>query len=297
MSGILVLGGSGMLGHKMFQVLGSRFPSTKCSLSSSTVDPVLERTGFFPPERVVLGLDMMDCRVLKSVLVQEKPDVLVNCVGVIKQRQEAHDPILSLSINSLLPHLLADYCEPWGGRVIHFSTDCVFSGRDGGYTEKSPSDAEDLYGKSKYLGEVHGANALTLRTSIIGHELKRFTSLLEWFLAQKGKVISGYRRVIYSGVTTNYLARVVGDLIQSHPDLTGLFQVAGRPVTKYDLLCLVRQAYGMDMVIEPEDVTVSDRSLAGDRFEAATGLKTPDWPELVAELSAEYPRYQVWRQK
>jgi len=296
MSRILVLGGSGMLGHKMFQVLGERFPGTKCSLSSANVDPYLAGSNLFFGDHMVLGLDVLDHVHLQEVLQEEKPDVVVNCVGVIKQRDEAHDPILSISINSLLPHLLADLCSSWGGRVIHFSTDCVFSGRDGSYTEESPSDAEDLYGKSKFLGEVQGPNALTLRTSIIGHELKNFASLLDWFLSQRGKTVSGYRKVLYSGVTTNYLARVVGDVIENHGDLSGLYQVTSQAISKYDLLCLVRDAYGLDVEILSEDTTVSDRSMIGDRFVDTTGIVTPPWPALVAELAAEFPRYQAWRQ-
>jgi len=290
------LGGSGMLGHKMFQVLGERFPGTKCSVSSTYVDPYLAGSNLFSGDQMVLGLDVLDHVHLQEVLQEEKPDVVVNCVGVIKQRDEAHDPILSISINSLFPHLLADLCSSWGGRVIHFSTDCVFSGRDGSYTEESPSDAEDLYGKSKFLGEVQGPNALTLRTSIIGHELKNFASLLDWFLSQKGKTVSGYRKVLYSGVTTNYLARVVGDVIENHGDLSGLYQVTSQAISKYDLLCLVRDAYGLDVEIHPEDTTVSDRSMIGDRFVDATGMVTPPWPTLVAKLAEEFPRYQAWRQ-
>lgn len=296
MSRILVLGGSGMLGHKMFQVLGARFPDVKCSLSGHQVDPVLARTDMYFGDRLILGLDVLDQVRLREILQDEKPDVVVNCVGVIKQRYEAHDPLLSITINSLLPHLLAEICDPWGGRVIHFSTDCVFSGRTGSYTEQSPSDAEDLYGKSKFLGEVARSNALTLRTSIIGHEIKNFASLLDWFLACEGKSISGYCKVLYSGVTTNYLARVVGDVIEHHESLSGLYQVTSQAISKYDLLCLVRDAYGLDVEINPEDTTVSDRSMIGDRFEKATGIVTPPWPVLVAELAEEFPRYQAWRQ-
>ena len=296
MTKVLVLGGSGMLGHKMFQILGERFRDTKCSISSSQIDPLLARTGLFSEDRVIFDLDVLDRVKLMEVLRGQEPDFVVNCVGVIKQRAGAHDPILSISINSLLPHLLAEICEHWGGRVVHFSTDCVFSGRDGSYTESSPSDAEDLYGKTKFLGEVRRSNALTLRTSIIGHELKNFASLLEWFLSQQGRTISGYRQVLYSGVTTNYLARVVGDVIEHHPELGGLYQVASRPITKYDLLCLVRDAYKLDLEINPEDEPISDRSMVGTPFEIATGAVAPPWPALVAELAAEFPRYQAWRQ-
>jgi dTDP-4-dehydrorhamnose reductase len=295
MTRIMVLGGTGMLGHKMFQVLGARFPETTCTISGSGLVPSLERTGIFQERRTMQGVDALCWERVEEVLKKNRPEVVVNCIGVIKQRDAAGDVIPSITLNSLLPHKLAALCAAWDGRVIHFSTDCVFSGRQGGYTETSPSDAEDLYGKSKFLGEVRADNALTLRTSIIGHELKNFASLLEWFLAQNGKTVSGYRRVIYSGVTTIHLARVVGDLIADHQDLSGLYQVTGRAISKYDLLGKIRDAYALDIQIEPEDTTVSDRSMMGEPFEEATGLVTPSWEELVADLAQEYPQYATWR--
>jgi dTDP-4-dehydrorhamnose reductase len=179
--------------------------------------------------------------------------------------------------------------------VIHFSTDCVFNGKRGCYTEDDSSDAEDLYGRSKYLGEVAADNALTLRTSVIGRELSQFRSLLEWFLAQNGKTIRGFRRVIYSGVTTNYLARRVGDLIAGHPSLSGLYQVTSAPICKYDLLCLLREAFKLDVEIVPDENEVSDRSMAGDAFLRDTGYQSPDWPGLIAELVNDTTPYEKWR--
>jgi dTDP-4-dehydrorhamnose reductase len=292
----LVLGGGGMLGHKMVQILGERFEDTWCTLFESAGDPVLARVPWLWGERVIDGLDVLDRPALSTRLADLRPDVIVNCIGIIKQRPEANDAILSIELNSLLPHRLAVLAADWGGRVIHFSTDCVFSGRDGGYTEESPSDAQDLYGKSKFLGEVTAPNALTLRTSIIGHELKNHASLLDWFLSQDGGSIRGYRGVLYSGVSTNHLARTVAALIADHADVTGLYQIASDPISKYDLLRLVRDAYGLDVAIEPVDEPVNDRSLDGQRFQRATGLATPPWSEMIAELAAEYPTYQTWRQ-
>lgn len=296
MTKILVLGGDGMLGHKMFQELEQRFGDTKCSISSPQAGPVLTRTGLFPQGKVIFDLDVMGQIHLRDVLCEHEPDFIVNCVGVIKQRPGAHDSILSISVNALLPHVLGEICSAWNGRLIHFSTDCVFSGRDGSYTEASVSDADDLYGKSKFMGEVQGPNALTLRTSIIGHELKNFTSLLEWFLSQEGRAVSGFRNVLYSGVTTNFLAKVVGDVIERHANLSGLYQVASDPISKYDLLCLIRDTYGLEVEINPTNDPVSDRSMIGKRFEEAVGSHTPPWPDLVSELAVEYPRYQAWRQ-
>jgi dTDP-4-dehydrorhamnose reductase len=179
--------------------------------------------------------------------------------------------------------------------VIHFSTDCVFSGREGNYTEESPSDAEDLYGKSKYLGEVTAGNALTLRTSIIGRELANFRSLLEWLISQDGKTVRGFRRVVYSGVTTNYLAQLVGNLITDHPALSGLYQVTSPPVSKHDLLCMIRDAYGLTIDIVPDEREVSDRSMVGEKFRKATGYPPPEWPGLIKQLVSDPTPYRDWR--
>lgn len=294
MPSILVLGADGMLGHKMFQLLGARFPGTRGTLKTSKADPRFAGIPLLQSDAIVEGVDVMQEDALRRRIEALRPDVAVNCVGVIKQRDAAHDPIPSITINALLPHRLAAWLRPWNGRLIHFSTDCVFSGRRGCYREDDRSDAEDLYGKSKFLGEVaHAPNALTLRTSIIGRELFNHRSLLDWFLQQHGTV-RGFTKVIYSGVTTNHLAGVVGDVIERHRDLHGLYQVASDPIAKHDLLRLVQDAYGKtDVTIVPDDREVSDRSLDGRRFAAATGYVCPPWPTLVAELAADPTPYEM----
>jgi dTDP-4-dehydrorhamnose reductase len=290
----LVLGGAGMLGHKMFQVLRERITGTFCTVREDVRQPPFDRVELLQGKDVVPDVDVTDFPALESTLSALRPEYVVNCVGVIKQRAEAVSPIPSITINSLLPHKLALMAARWGGRVIHFSTDCVFSGRRGGYTEGDPSDAEDLYGRTKFLGEVAGANALTLRTSIIGRELTEHRSLLDWFLAQNHKVVRGYRRVTYSGVTTNYLAELVASIIQEHPGLNGLYQVTSEPISKYDLLCLLREAYQLDVRIEPDDLEVSDRSMRCDRLRAAIGYKCQPWPVLARQLAEDNTPYERW---
>jgi dTDP-4-dehydrorhamnose reductase len=238
-----------------------------------------------------------DFNALEATLSALRPDYVVNCVGVIKQRTEAISPIPSITINSLLPHKLAQMAARWGGRIIHFSTDCVFSGKRGWYTEEDPSDAEDLYGRSKFLGEVVVANALTLRTSIIGRELVEHRSLLDWFLAQNHKTVHGYRRVIYSGVTTNYLAELVASIIQEQPELNGLYQVTTEPISKYDLLCRLREAYGLDVWIEPDDLVVSDRSMRCDKLRAAINYQCPAWAVLARQLADDNTPYGAWLER
>ncbi len=284
-----------MLGHKVFQTLSSNHQNVKCTIFGKMSDPFYSRIDLFRPTSVIEKIDVMDYQAVERVIRDLRPDFLVNCVGIIKQRDEANQAIPSITINSLLPHRLASTLAEYGGRLIHISTDCVFSGKRGMYTEEDPSDAEDLYGKTKALGEVTGANCLTLRTSIIGRELSQFRSLLEWFLAQKGRSIRGYQRVIYSGVTTNYLSSLIERIISDNMQLQGLYQVVSPPITKYDLLCLLREAYYLDVDIVPDSEVVSDRSMIGEKFLRATGFKMPTWPELAAQLAKDPTPYEKWR--
>jgi dTDP-4-dehydrorhamnose reductase len=292
---ILILGAEGMLGHKMFQALSARYPGTRCTIFGSLNDPFFRAIPLFKPEATIERVNAMDFQALRKLLEKEKPSYLINCIGIVKQRDEGKMAIPSITINSLLPHLLADWATGWNGRLIHFSTDCVFSGKKGNYSEDDNSDAEDLYGKSKFLGEVATANALTLRTSIIGRELSNFKSLLEWYLAQKGKKVKGFKKVIYSGVTTNHIAKLVGDLINDHPHLSGLFQVTAPAINKYDLLFRLRAAYDLDVEIIADDSEISDRSMVGDRFRNATGYKEPSWDDLIGQLANDGTPYYSWR--
>lgn len=283
-----------MLGHKMFQILRERFLDTVCTIREDVQKPPFDRVELLQGDDVIRGVDVMDFDRLHGILKELRPDYIVNCVGIVKQREESRLAIPSIAINSLLPHKLAAFAGEWGGRVIHPSTDCVFDGKRGGYTEANDSSAEDLYGKSKFLGELHCGNGLTLRTSIIGRELVEHRSLLDWFLMQQGKTVRGFRRVIYSGVTTNQLAEVVATIIQKYPGLHGLFQVVSEPISKHDLLCLIRDAYQLEVNIVPDDREVSDRSMKGDKFREATGYVSPPWTELAERLAKDPTPYDRW---
>lgn len=291
---IVILGGAGMLGHKLFQILRERFPETVATTREDVGRPPLDRVTLLQGADVVCGVDVTAFDLLRARLQHWAPEVIVNCVGIVKQRDEATSPITSITLNALFPHRLAEAAAEWGGRVIHFSTDCVFSGRKGNYHEDDPSDADDLYGKSKFLGEVATSNAVTLRTSIIGRELTGHRSLLDWCLSQNGSTVRGFRRVTYSGITTNEMANVVTRIIADLPTVSGLFQVVSEPITKYELLLLVREAYGLDIAIEPDDREVSDRSMCGERFREATGWRAPSWPEMVRQLAADPTPYREW---
>jgi len=289
---VAVLGGGGMLGHKLFQTLGRRFPETWCTLRGTRGAAGLDRIGA-PADRVAEGIDAADWPALGAWLAALRPAVVVNCVGVIKQRATAANAVAAIDINALLPHRLAQACAEWGGRVIHFSTDCVFSGRRGMYAEGDPTDAVDLYGRSKALGEVDAPNALTLRTSIIGRELRHHASLLDWFLAHPGPTVPGYTRAWWSGVTTNHLADVVADLVERGAALSGVYQLSSGRISKHDLLVLLQGAYGRDVEIVADPGECCDRSLCGDRFAAAAGYRFPGWPALLEQLVSDPTPYPV----
>jgi dTDP-4-dehydrorhamnose reductase len=292
---ILILGGTGMLGHKMFQRLRRRFPSTYCTIRRSLLEPSIRNVDLLQQGHAFENCDAADLMAIEAFLLEHKPAVVVNCVGIVKQRPEAKEAVPSILLNALLPHRLAEICQGWGGRLIHISTDCVFSGKRGNYTEYDLADAEDLYGRTKSLGEVTTGNALTLRTSIVGRELVHQESLLEWFLLQNRKSVFGYRRAWFSGVTTSEMADVVGDLIEKHPNLCGLYQVTSQRISKYELLCLLRDAYGLDIEIVPDDAFFRDLSMCGLKFQAATGYVCATWPELVTELVEDETAYDEWR--
>ena len=293
---VLVLGGEGMLGHKAFEVLSRRFDT-----AATFMDPRGPWRDFpqyvgLPAEQLLTGVDALRFETVVAALDQARPDAVVNCVGIIKQLKEASDAVLSITLNALLPHRLAGACAEVGARLVHVSTDCVFSGRKGGpYTEDDLPDPEDLYGRSKLLGEVDRPDCVTIRTSIFGRDFLKQSALLEWFLSNRGGRVRGYRNAVYSGFPTQVLARIIGDVLESHVGLNGLVQVASLPITKYDLLVMLREAMDLDIEIEPYDDPPCDRSLSAARFVAATGFTVPPWEAMVREVAADPTPYDEWR--
>jgi len=290
---ILILGGGGTLGHKLWQVLPSKFPETFVSIRKDRA--FYAKCGLFTGPKVIDGLDLRDFSRLNAVLDEVRPTVIVNCAGVTLRSKEALDKNSAISINALLPHRLAEWCSRSGARLIHFSTVCVFDGKKGGYTEDSPPDARDLYGLTKALGDVNASFALTLRSSFIGREIFGGAELLEWFLAQKGKKIKGFTKALFTGLTTNKLAELVGGLIGNHPGLNGLYHVSSETFSKYELLRLMKEAYGLEVQIEPDDSFECRRDLNGDRFAKATAFACPPWRRLMAEMAADPTPYGEWR--
>lgn len=292
---ILVLGATGMLGHKTFQLLRKRFPDTHGAIRRSVSDERLKRIQLFQEGNIIERFFAADTSAVRKTLLRLQPQVVVNCIGLIKQRPEANDAIPSITMNALFPHQLAEICEEFGGRLIHISTDCVFNGSRGNYDEQDQADARDLYGWTKYLGEVVGEKVITLRTSMIGRELIHRQSLLEWFLSQNYSKVQGYQRAWYSGLTTNHLAEVIGDLIEKFPHLSGLYHVTGQTITKYELLCLLREAFNLDLEIVPDESVYCNRGMNGGKFHRATGYSCPSWQFLVAQLVDDPTPYHLWR--
>ncbi|MCJ7610348.1 SDR family oxidoreductase, partial [Candidatus Bathyarchaeota archaeon] len=224
-----------------------------------------------------------------------RPAAVINCVGVVKQLPAAKDALLSIAINALFPHQLAQLCRAAGSRLIHISTDCVFSGCKGNYSESDVADAEDLYGRTKLLGEVTHDGCLTLRTSMIGRELGAPHGLVEWFLSQKGKAIHGYRCAIFSGFTTIALAEIIAQITTDHPDMQGVWHVASEPTSKFDLLSLLKEKYALNIQIEPDDTVATDRSLNADRFARATGFVPPSWADMIEQMCQDATQYSQIR--
>jgi dTDP-4-dehydrorhamnose reductase len=289
---ILILGVTGMLGHKLWQQLGARFPETHGTMRAPRRE--FARCGLFETDRIVDGVDAGRFCEVERVLERLRPDCIVNCIAVTKRRAKALEPLTCIELNAALPHRLGEWGARNGARLIHFSTDCVFDGRAGGYTEDSLTNAEDLYGRTKALGEVAAPGCLTLRTSFIGREIAAGTELLEWFLAQRGKRIRGYRRAHYTGVSTLYMAGLVAEIIENRPNLHGLYQVAAPTIDKYELLGLAKSAYNVDVEIDPDEATVVRRNLDGSRFERATGIRVPAWAQMMQALAADPTPYDRW---
>jgi dTDP-4-dehydrorhamnose reductase len=279
---VLILGTSGMIGAAMFRVLAE----TEGWIVTGSVRSYASRRMFTESlaARLEVGVDLENPDILLRLFRSQQPDVVVNCAGLTKHLPEGNDPQRALSMNAHLPHRLADLCAIRGARLIHVSTDCVFSGAKGNYSEVDTPDATDVYGKTKSLGEVADPHCVTLRTSTIGHEFATRHGLLEWFLSQSE--CKGFRRAIFSGVPTLIFAEIVRDYVIPNENLSGLYHVGASPIDKDRLLRLIADIYGKQISILPDDSVSVDRSLDSRRFEAVTGYRAPDWAEMIMRMHA-----------
>jgi len=278
---ILILGGNGMLGHHFLSAWQHRH-DVKVTLRNV---PSNYASGLFNADNSFGGIDVSSLEALEPVLKTFRPEAVVNAIGVTKQRADGSSVIPTIEINALFPHRLASLCARYKARMVHMSTDCIFSGKTGFYDEQAVSDAQDLYGRSKFLGEVDQAHVVTLRKSTIGLELAGAHGLVEWFLAQRGS-IKGFRKAIYSGLISTELANVIEDILVNQPTLNGVWNVASMPISKYDLLVQLSGRLGRtDIEIEPDDSFVCDRSLNGAAFQRQTGYIAPSWEVMLDKLA------------
>ena len=280
---VLVIGASGMIGSAVIRVLSEK---KEWQVFGSIRNK--EAIRFFCPsigKNLVTSMGMEQLDNLTEILNQIRPNVVINCAGLIKNKPKAEDPLVSIPINALMPHRLASLCKLIGARLIHISTDCVFSGMKGSYVENDFVDAIDVYGKSKALGEVDYPHTITLRTSTIGHELHSNHGLLDWFLSQEGGCM-GYARAVFSGMPTIVFAQIIRDVVIPNTSLFGLFHVAAQPINKFYLLQLISKIYGKNISILRDDELVIDRSLDSTKFQSATGYRAPEWPKLIELMRA-----------
>lgn len=280
-----------MLGHKLYQRLSGRyevFGTVRGDFSSVSASGIFEESSIIPQ------IDATEGSSVKKALETVRPDCVINAVGLVKQVPSSSDTIQNLLLNAVFPQRLLELSEAFGYRLISISTDCVFDGKRGNYSESDVADARDVYGLTKFLGEVDGKNALTIRTSIIGRELNSQHSLLEWFISNRGKAVKGYVNAIYSGFPTIVLADIISGLIADHPLLTGLYHVASDPISKFDLLTLVNEEYGLGIDLEPDKDYVIDRSLDPTRFRQTINFTSAAWPEMIKKMAGDPTPYDKW---
>lgn len=289
MTRVLIVGASGMLGHRLMRGLAADGFDVVGTIRGRAAELGLEAHA--AGARIVEGIDAERFDTVAGAVRAILPDVVVNAVGMIKQVAGGKAAVPAITLNALFPHRLAEVAGEVGARFVTFGTDCVFSGKQGPYRETDTPDATDVYGRSKLLGEVTGPGCLTIRTSIVGRELRGGHSLFDWFIAQRGKTVKGFRGALYSGMTTGTAAAVLVRLIRERPDLSGLWQVAGPAITKYDLLGIVRDAMALDITIVPDDDFHCDRRLDGSKFAGETGIVLPSWEEMVAAMASESSLY------
>lgn len=279
-----------MLGHKLVQVLSRQF-EVWATMRGNFED--YKNFGIFEKNKIFGNINVENDFEIENVIKIIKPQVIINAIGIIKQIPSAKNVVETLTVNSIFPHKLSMLAKKFDSRLITVSTDCVFRGEKGNYSEADISDAIDLYGKSKNFGEIISENCLTLRTSIIGRELTSRHSLVEWFLSNRGKKVKGFYNAIYSGFPTVVFAGIIADTIINQPDLQGLYHVSSSPINKFDLLRLINEKYRAEIEIEADGEFKIDRSLDSTKFRNETGFTPLAWEEMIEIMAADATTYDV----
>ncbi|MGZ3748340.1 MAG: dTDP-4-dehydrorhamnose reductase family protein [Pseudobdellovibrionaceae bacterium] len=284
---IVVLGCSGMLGHKLMQTISETTDYHVYGTVRTTDSSRINKLPRNKNTTIVGNIDADNLNNLQKLLIETRPVAVVNCIGIVKQLPEGSQPIPSIKINSLLPHQLAEMSQKVGSRFFHFSTDCVYSGTKGFYNESDATDPQDLYGKSKAICEVGGPGCFTIRSSIIGPELDSHLGLFEWFCRQKGKRVKGYRNALYTGFTTAAMSRILIMLIEKFPEMSGVWNVASNPISKYEILCKINKVLNLGITIDEDQSYAMNRTLDGSKFQKATDFIPPSWDEMISQLAQD----------
>ena len=283
---ILILGGNGMIGHKMYQSISKIYIDTWVTLRNNL--STYNFSQFYNSEKVVDSINLANFENLIYILNKINPDIIINASGITIRRGIESLKSNSIILNSALPHFLNEWVTSNNKRLIHFSTDCVFTGSKGNYLDNDKKDAFDLYGITKSMGEVIDSQyAITLRSSMIGSELENKTELFEWFLKQKNKTIKGFNKVIYSGITTTKMAEIVVKLIDQYPKLSGVYNISSKPISKFELLKSWNNIFDINANIEVDNSYTSNKNLVSDYFYKTISMEQPDWVELSNQLKID----------
>ena len=277
---IFITGIDGMIGHKIAQSLSKEHTI----IGSSRKNIKSEDLGINDCE--LITHDFLKDDILE-ILDKINPEIIVNCAGITIRRGINDNYDNTILLNSNLPHIIDDWTERNQSKLIHFSSDCVFSGKKGNYLDESIPDATDLYGLSKSRGEVKSKNTLTIRCSIIGREIFNHTELFEWIYSMRGKQIKGYNNVLYSGVTSIWMGRVLKKILKYHTELSGIYNISSEPITKYSLLNLINEHFKLGIEISRDNKIKSNKVLISKKFTEITDINPPNWDDLMTELKED----------
>ena len=287
---VCVLGAGGLLGHMLIRVLSESNDVFGITRENPKISSPL--ANFLSQEKWIGGVDASIPHSIKKIFETDQFDVAINCIGLIKQRDSIVSDSEMMVINGEFPHRLAQFANSYGTRVIHISTDCVFSGTKGSYSESDTPDPVDVYGKSKLLGELNDSDNLTLRTSHIGRELTVKKSFIEWLVSQRGGHVNGYSHAIYSGLTTQALARTISKLLLGNLHLTGLFHVSSQPISKLEIINKLNELLDLQLTVTPDASVQINRSLNSEKFQNATSISPQTWDEMLSDLCQDQKTYE-----
>ena len=281
---ILILGIDGMIGHKIAQSLSYDYEVIGSSRKNINLEDIgLTKGLLFNNDFLKNDYDTF----LNKIL----PDIIINCIGITTRRGISNNSLNTDFINNQFPHKILEWTSKKNKKLIHFSTDCVFSGKKGNYLDGDQPDAEDIYGLSKAKGEINSENALTIRCSMIGREIYNHTELFEWLYSMKNKEIKGYTNVIYSGVTTFWMGQVINKLLSENMNLNGIYNIASKPISKYELLFKLSNVFKLNVNIIPNPNIKSNKVLISKKFTEITGINIPNWDELIGEFKNDSDKY------